>query len=90
MCPSYFFSQWEMCSTSTDSFVAGMAFSTGMTCMPTPAPPGGTMQVIFVSGRNDMRSKNCAISGCPSTCCRFMFISSAEPGTKIGSVHCLW
>ena len=47
------------------------------------------MQVIFVSGRNDMRSKNCAISGCVSTCCRFMFISSAEPGTKIGSVHCL-
>ena len=33
--------------------------------------------------------ENCAISGCSSTCLRFMFISSAEPGTKIGSVHCL-
>ncbi len=27
-------SQWEICSMLTDSLVAGMAFSTGITCMP--------------------------------------------------------
>ena len=41
----------------TDSLVAGMAFSTGITCMPMPLPPGGTRGVILVSGRNAMRSK---------------------------------
>ena len=48
---------------STDSFSIEMAFSTGMTCMPMPLPPIGTLGVIFSRGRKVMRSKNMASSG---------------------------
>ena len=49
-----------MCSRSTDSFSISIAFSTGMTCMPIPAPPSGTNGVIFSSGRRDICSKKCS------------------------------
>ena len=62
----YFFSQWEMCSMEMDWFSSSMAFSTGMTCIPMPAPPGGTMGVIFSRGRKVMRSKKAVTSGCSS------------------------
>ena len=62
-----------------------MAFSTGMTCMPMPEPPMGTSGVIFSSGRNVMRSKNIASSGCLSISSTFMFVYSALPGTNIGT-----
>lgn len=63
-----------------------IAFSTGMTCMPMPAPPGGTIGVTIVKGRYVIRSKNIASSGCSSSCFFIMLVNSAEPGTNIGSV----
>ena len=36
---------------SSDSHSAGIACSTGMTCMPMPAPPGGTICVMPANGR---------------------------------------
>ena len=44
----------------TDVLAASMAFSTGMTCMPMPAPPGGTIGVALDSGPLDACSKNLA------------------------------
>ncbi len=38
--PSYLSSQWEMCCPMAPRCSVSMAFSTGMTCMPIPAPPG--------------------------------------------------
>ena len=64
-----------------------MAFSTGITCMPMPAPPGGTMGVIFSSGSIVMRSKNAATSGCSSIWLLRMFRNSALPGTNSGSTQ---
>ena len=59
-----------------------------MTCIPIPAPPGGTIGVTFSSGIRLMRSKNRPISGCSSSSFLFMFVNSALPGTNIGSTHC--
>ena len=73
-----------MCSTEAVTFSCLMACSTGMTCMPMPAPPGGTILVALVSGRNDMRSKKVPISGCSSIWRWFMTVNSAEPGTNMG------
>ena len=64
-----------------------MAFSTGITCMPMPAPPGGTMGVIFSSGSIVIRSKNAATSGCSSIWLLRMFRNSALPGTNSGSTQ---
>ena len=71
----------------TDLFSVSIAFSTGITCMPMPAPPGGTIGVTFSSGRNVMRSKNAATSGCSSICDWRMLTNSALPGTNCGSVQ---
>ncbi len=62
-----------------------MAFSTGMTCIPIPEPPIGTIGVTFSSGRKVMRSKNIASSGWRSISSVFMLVYSAEPGTNIGT-----
>ena len=70
---------------SAVSFTMLMAFSTGMTCMPMPAPPIGTIGVTFSKGRNVMRSKNIANSGCLSISSVFMLVYSALPGTNIGT-----
>ena len=70
---------------STDWFSIEMAFSTGMTCIPMPEPPIGTIGVIFSSGRKVIRSKNIASSGCLSMSSTFMLVYSADPGTNIGT-----
>ena len=87
--PSYLSSQWEMCSKSMEVFSASMAFSTGITCIPMPAPPGGTMGVTASRGRRLMRSKNRPISGCSARIAAFMLVNSALPGTNMGSTYCL-
>ena len=86
--PSYLFSQWEICSRSTDSFSISIAFSTGITCIPIPAPPSGTNGVIFSSGRRDICSKKVPISGLESRMFAFMLKNSAHPGTYIGNTYC--
>ncbi len=83
--PSYLSSQWVMCSTEADSFSMGMARSTGITCMPMPAPPGGTMAVTRSRGSWVMRSNILATWGCSSIWDWRMLKNSAEPGTKGGS-----
>ena len=60
-----------------------------MTCMPIPAPPGGTIGVTFSSGILDIFSKKSAISVCSSTCSLFITMNSAHPGTNIGNTYCL-
>ena len=77
-----------MCSRSTDSFSISIAFSTGMTCMPIPAPPSGTNGVIFSNGRRDICSKNVPISGLDSRIFAFILKNSAHPGTYIGRTYC--
>ena len=72
---------------SMDWFSRDMAFSTGMTCIPIPAPPGGTIGVTFSRGRKVMRSKNIASSGWRSISSVFIFVYSAEPGTKSGTQY---
>ena len=64
-----------------------MAFSTGITCIPMPAPPGGTIGVIFSRGSMVMRSKNAATSGCASIWLRRIFKNSALPGTNRGRMY---
>ena len=71
-----------------DSFSISIAFSTGITCIPIPAPPGGTIGVIFSKGRRLIRSKNLPISGYFSKIVAFMLENSALPGTNIGSTYC--
>ena len=73
---------------SADRFSVSMAFSTGMTCIPMPAPPGGTMAVMCSSGRNVIRSKKAVTSGWSAICCLFMLKNSALPGTNIGRMYC--
>ena len=73
-----------MCSTGTELFSCSMAFSTGMTCMPTPEPPGGTIWVMPSSGIWVMRLKKVARFGCCAVSSSFIIMNSAEPGTKIG------
>ncbi len=75
---------------SADWFTCEMDFSTGMTCMPMPAPPGGTILVTLVSGRKAMRSKKLPSSGCSSSCFWFMSVNSAQPGTYMGRMYCFW
>ena len=86
---SYLFSQWEMCSTLTDWFSCSIAFSTGMTCMPTPPPPGGSIGVTSSSGIWVIRLKNVARFGCCAVSSSFIIMNSALPGTKIGTLYCL-
>ena len=78
-----------MCSTLADCCCAGIAFSTGMTCIPMPEPPGGTIGVTFSRGSRDIFSKNSAMTGCSSVCFLFIIMNSAQPGTNIGSTYCL-
>ena len=85
--PSYLSSQWEMRSMGMAVCSASMAFSTGMTCMPMPAPPGGTMGVIFSRGIKVIRSKKAVTSGWASILSRFMLKNSALPGTNRGRNH---
>ena len=73
---------------SADRFSVSMAFSTGMTCIPMPAPPGGTMAVMCSSGRNVIRSKKVVTSGRSAICLLFMLKNSALPGTNIGRMYC--
>ncbi len=54
---SYFLSQWEMCSTSTEVVADEMDDSTGITCMPRPAPPGGTIGATIAGPTKATRSK---------------------------------
>ena len=59
-----------------------------MTCIPIPAPPGGTIWVIFSSGTRLIRSKKRPISECSVKISSFMFANSALPGTNMGSTYC--
>ncbi len=61
-----------------------MARSTGITCMPMPSPPGGTMWVMGASGSKVMRSNMLATAGFLSMRSMEELKSSAEPGTKYG------
>ena len=74
-----------MCSTLTDLSSMLMAFSTGMTCMPMPAPPGGTILVIFSRGSLVMRLKKYPSSGCSQRRLGFITVNSADPGTNMGT-----
>ena len=58
------------------------SFSTGMTCMPMPSPPGRTIGVMSSSGRKVILSKNEATGGLASTLSWDELNSSALPGTK--------
>ena len=78
-----------MCSTDTDSFSMEIAFSTGMTCIPTPPPPGGTICVMPARGSCVIRLKKVASSGCSSVSLSFIIMNSALPGTKIGTLYIL-
>ena len=71
-----------------DWFSIEIAFSTGITCIPIPAPPSGTIGVTFSSGRRLILSKKRPTSGCASNICWFIFPNSALPGTNIGSTYC--
>ena len=64
-----------------------MAFSTGITCMPIPEPPMGTIGVTFSNGRNVIRSKNMPNSGCFFMSSSFMLVYSALPGTNMGTQY---
>ena len=86
--PSYLSSQCEICSMEIDWFSIEIAFSTGITCIPMPAPPSGTIGVTFSSGRRLILSKKRPTSGCSSNIWRFIFPNSALPGTNIGSTYC--
>ena len=58
--------------------------------MPMPAPPGGTMGVIFSVGASSLRSKNAATSGCSSIWLLRMFRNSALQGrTAAAPFSCL-
>ena len=85
--PSYFSSQCEMCSIGIDLSSIEIAFSTGMTCMPIPAPPGGTSLVTCSSGRKAILSKNRPSSGFSSRSFSFMLLNSPIPGTNIGRTY---
>ena len=65
----------------------GMAFSTGMTCMPMPAPPGGTSWVMPPSGSCVIRLKKVASWGNSSVSFGCIIMNSALPGTKMGSSY---
>ena len=71
-----------------DSFSISIAFSTGITCIPIPAPPSGTKGVIFSSGNRDICSKNIPISGLDARILEFILKNSAHPGTYIGNTYC--
>ena len=85
--PSYFFSQWLRCSMSSDSHSAGMACSTGITCMPMPPPPGGTRWVMPARGRKVIRSKKSATCGVTGEISGRMTMISALPGTNMSSTQ---
>ena len=55
--------------------------------MPMPAPPGGTMGVIFSRGRKVIRSKKAATWGCSSIWLRRILKNSALPGTNWGRTY---
>ncbi len=76
-----------MCSIGTDVEEDSIAFSTGMTCMPMPPPPIGTMGVMPSSGICVIRLKKVAIFGCSSISLSFITMNSAMPGTKIGTSY---
>lgn len=78
-----------MCSMETERSSIWMACSTGMTCMPMPAPPGGTIGVAFARAPLEACSKNFATAGCSSIWDWRMLRNSAEPGTSMGRTHCL-
>ncbi len=81
---SYFSSQWERCSTLTLSLAASIAFSTGMTCMPMPAPPGGTSFAASSSGSCGARLNIVATSGCSSASVLCSTMYSPDPTTHFG------
>ena len=87
---SYLFSQCEICSISSVWFSFSMAFSTGITCMPTPAPPGGIMGVTPSKGIWVIRLKKVARFGCWAVSSSFIIMNSAEPGTKMGTLYWRW
>ena len=65
-----------------DSGIASIAFSTGMTCIPIPSPPGLTMDVIFSSGKNVILSKKEVTAGFLAIRSWEELNNSALPGTK--------
>ena len=61
---------------------AATSFSTGITCMPMPLPPGRTMDVMCSRGKKVMRSNILATGGFFSIRSTEELNSSALPGTK--------
>ena len=86
--PSYLSSQYDIFSKDIASLFISIAFSTGITCIPIPAPPGGTIGVIFSNGRRLILSKKRPMSGCSSRTVEFILVNSALPGTNIGRTYC--
>ena len=85
--PSYFSSQCEICSTEIEVSSIEIACSTGITCIPTPAPPGGTILVTLSRGRNVILSKNRPSSGCSFILVSCIAANSPTPGTNIGTIY---
>ena len=76
--------QCDKCSTLTLSLLGSIAFSTGMTCMPMPAPPGGTSFAASSSGSCGARLNMVATSGLVSVSVGCSTIYSPEPTTHFG------
>ena len=81
---SYFCSQWLKCSTLTEVEAPSMACSTGMTCMPMPAPPGGTSLAASSNGSWGARLNMVATSGLVSVRVGCSTMYSPEPTTHLG------
>ena len=84
------FSQWERYSTLTLCALGSMAFSTGMTCMPMPAPPGGTSLAASSRGSWGARLNMVATSGCSSARVGCSTIYSPDPTTHLGIQYWMW
>ena len=61
-----------------------MAFSTGITCIPMPAPPGGTSLAAISRGSWGARLNMVATSGCSSGRVGCSTMYSPEPTTHLG------
>ena len=87
---SYFCSQWDRCSTLTEVEQASIAFSTGITCIPIPAPPGGISLAASSRGSWGARLNIVATSGCSSGRVGCSTMYSPEPTTHFGIRYWMW